>query len=80
VSDITFDPEDMTFDEFINGLPDMLATNTGMDQADFDALIAELGQDSPTVSDVDTTQPEIDPQELENWLDSLEPSSLDMDL
>jgi hypothetical protein len=51
-----------------------------MDQADFDALIAELGQDSPTVSDVDTTQPEIDPQELENWLDSLEPSSLDMDL
>jgi len=80
VSDITFEPEDTTFDAFMNSLPDPSTPDVGVDQADIDALIAELAQDYPTVSDVDTTQPEIDPQELENWLDSLEPSSLDMEL
>ncbi len=80
MSNITFEPEDTTFDDFMNSLPDLPETDLGVDQAEIDALIAELARDYPATSDLDTTQPEIDPQELENWLDSLEPSSLDMDL
>ena len=80
MSDITFEPEDTTFDDFMNSLPDLPDTDLGVDQAEIDALIAELAQDYPATGDLDTTQPEIDPQELENWLDSLEPASLDMDL
>jgi hypothetical protein len=80
VSDITFEGEDTTFDDFLNSLPDQPTTDVGVDQAEIDALIAELAQDYPPTTDLDTTQPEIDPQELENWLDSLEPNSLDMDL
>jgi hypothetical protein len=81
VSDITIEPEDTTFDDFLNSLPALPSTDMSADQAEIDALIAELAQDYPTTTDLDTTQPEIDPQELENWLDSLEPtSSFDMDL
>ena len=80
MSDITFEQEDVTFDDFMNSLPDLPATDVGVDQADLDALIADLAQEYPVTTDLDTTQPEIDPQELENWLDNLEPNSLDMDL
>ena len=80
MSDITFEPENTTFDDFLNSLPDLPDTDTGVDQAEIDALIAELAQDYPVTTDVDTTQPEIDPQELQNWLDSLEPEALDLDL
>lgn len=80
MSDITFEQEDVTFEDFMNGLPDLPTTELGVDQADFDTFIAELAQDYPTTSDLDATQPAIDPQELANWLDNLEPSSLDMDL
>ena len=80
MSDITFEQEDVTFDDFMNSLPATQTTDVGVDQADLDALIADLAQEYPTATDLDTTQPEIDPQELENWLDSLEPTSLDLDL
>lgn len=80
MSDITFEQEDVTFDDFMNSLPAMQTTDVGVDQADLDALIADLAQEYPTTTDLDTTQPEIDPQELENWLDSLEPTSLDLDM
>jgi hypothetical protein len=65
VSDITFEPEDTTFDDFMNSLPDLPDTDTGVAQAEIDALIAELAQDYPVTTDVDTTQPEIDPGELQ---------------
>ena len=80
MSDITFEGEDTTFDDFMNSLPDLPATDVGVDQADLDALIADLAKDYSAATDLDTTQPEIDPQELENWLDSLEPTSLDLDM
>ncbi len=79
MSDITFEPEDTTFDDFMNSLPDLPDADLGVDEAEIDTLIAELARDYPATADVDTTQPEIDPQELENWLDNLEPASLDMD-
>ena len=67
------------------------------DQAAFDALIAELAnsgapettydlsslylQGDPDLSALDTQEAQVDPQEVEAWLDSLEPSqSFDMDL
>ena len=80
MSDLTVEPEDTTFDDFMNSLPDLSTMDSGLDQADIDTLFAELAQDYPATTDVDMTQPEIDPQELANWLDSLEPSSLDMDI
>ncbi len=80
MSDITFEPEAATFEDFMNSQPDLSGTDTGADQVEIDALIAELAQDYPVTADVDTTQPEIDPQELQAWLDSLEPESPDLDL
>ncbi len=80
MSDQTFDPEDTSFDDFMNSLPALPAPEVDVDQAEFDALITELAQDSPVVGDLETTQPEIDPQEFENWLNSFEPASVDMDL
>ena len=80
MSDLTIEPEDTTFDDFMNSLPDLSTVDSGLDQADIDTLFAELAPDYPVTTDVDMTQAEIDPQELENWLDSLEPSSLDMDI
>ena len=80
MSDLTVEPEDTTFDDFMNSLPDLSTVDSGLDQADIDTLFAELAQDYPVTTDLDMTQEEIDPQELENWLDSLEPSSLDMDI
>lgn len=80
MSDITFESVETTLDDLMAGLPDVPAMDMGVDQAEFDALIAELAQDYPVASGMDTSEPEIDPQELENWLDSLEPASFDMDL
>jgi hypothetical protein len=65
VSDITFEPEDTTFEDFMNSQHDLPDTDTGVAQAEIDALIAELAQDYPVTTDVDTTQPEIDPGELQ---------------
>lgn len=80
MSEMTFEPIDATLDDLLVDLPDTPIAELGVDQAEFDALIAQLAQDYPTAADVDLAQPEIDPQELSDWLDSLEPSSFDMDL
>ncbi len=78
MSDITFEPETATFEDFMNSQPDL--SDTGVEQAELDTLIAELAQDFPVTADVDTTQPEIDPDALQAWLDGLEPESPDLDL
>ena len=78
MSDITFEPN----------------TDIEVDPPDFDALVEELTngvepqydlsglypEGGPDLSAEDTQEAEVDPQDMEAWLDSLEPSSLDMDL
>lgn|GEM_PF-5584863 len=81
MSDITFEPEDTSFEDFMNSLPATPTPNLdlGVDDAEFSALIDELAQGFPAAAELDTTQPEIDPQELEAWLDSLDPTTVEMD-
>ncbi len=81
MSDIPFEPEDTSFEDFLNSLPvtPMPDLDLGVDDAEFNALIEELAQGFPSAADLDTTQPEIDPQELEAWLDSLDPTTVEMD-
>lgn len=79
MSDITFEPNDTSLEDFMNSLPPIPTPNMDVDEAEFDALIAELAQDSPPDVDLDATQPEFDPQELEAWLDSLNSATVNMD-
>ena len=79
MSDITFEQEDMAFQDFLDSLPPTGAVEIEVNQAEIDALIAELAKEFPTSVDLDTTSPEIDMQELEAWLDTLDPNTPDMD-
>jgi len=82
MNDITFEPEDASFEDFMNNLSAIPAPNIdlGVDEAEFSALIDKLAQGSPASADLDATQPEFDPQELEAWLNSLDPTTVGIDL
>ena len=97
MSDITFEPNDQPTDDldtFFNPADPLPTADADFDQAEFDALIAELangGAPETTYDlsgvfaagepDIDTQEAQVDPQAVEAWLDSLEPSqSFEMDL
>lgn len=100
MSDITFEPNDQPVDDldaFFNPVDPLPTADAEFDQAEFDALIAELAQgnepettydlsgvfsaDEPAITELDTQEAQVDPQAVEAWLDSLEPSeSFEMDL
>ncbi len=82
---------------YINSLEQPAPTaDPQFDQAEFDALLADLAngtpettydlsdvfsENEPGITEMDTQPAEVDPQAMEAWLDSLEPTqSFDMDL
>jgi hypothetical protein len=100
VSDITFEPNEQAVDD-LDSLFDSVGPqptdDPEFDQAEFDAMIAELAnggapettydlsglylEGDPDLTTLDTQEAEVDPQAVEAWLDSLEPTqSFDMDL
>ncbi len=90
-NDLSVDDLDAYFSRLEQPAP---AADPDFDQAEFDALIAELANGAPeTTYDLsglylegepdlsDTQETQVDPQEVEAWLDSLEPSqSFEMEL
>ena len=100
MSDITFEPTEQPVDEldaYFNSLEAATPADVEMNQADFDALIADLAnadgldinddisnlylQGEPDLTELDTQEVEVDPQAVEAWLDSLEPTqSFEMEL
>ena len=100
MTDITFEPNDQPGDDLdalFNPVDPLPTANADFDQAEFDALIAELAnvdapettydlsglylEGDPDLTTLDTQEAEVDPQAVEAWLDSLEPSqSFEMDL
>src|SRR5258708_26394069 len=93
MSDITFEPNDQPGDDldtFFNPADPLPTADADFDQAEFDALIAELAnggapettydlsglylEGDPDLTTLDTQEAEVDPQAVEAWLDSLEPS------
>src|SRR5438105_2421545 len=97
---MTIDTNDLPVDDldaYFSGLEQPApAADPDFDQAEFDALIAELANGAPEttydlsglylkgepdLNAMDTQEAQVDPQEVEAWLDSLEPlQSFEMEL
>ncbi len=74
MSDIAFQPQEQALENFFSQSETIQAVELELDQRELDALIAAWAQESAIPAPVEPAQQELDPQELERWLDSLDPS------